>query len=157
MRLIPRRLQAAVGLSAIAAFGIVAALPASASAAQSASVHQLTGISGPGATRATSAAAFDQESCNGDVCMILYWNGSSSDFNIFVGANSNAFFGYFHLSGPGGPFSPANTPTEEWAAHGLSGGDYYTWTVSGVPQAGGYCEGAFQDGVSLGKACVTYP
>lgn len=146
------RLQAALGLSAIAAFGMLTALPASASAAQSASVHQLAA-----AHVAAPAASFDKESCNGDVCMILDWDGSSADFNVFVGANSNAFVGYFHLSGPGGPFSPANTPTEGWNAHGLSGGDFYTWIVGGHPQDGKYCESAFQNGVSIGKACVTYP
>ena len=146
------RLQAALGLSAIAAFGILTALPAAASAAQPASAHQLAA-----AHVAAPAAAFDEESCNGDACMILDWNGSSANFNIFVGANSNAFVGYFHLSGPGGPFKPANTPTETWNAHGLSGGDYYTWTVIGHPQDGTYCESAFQNGVSIGKACVPYP
>jgi hypothetical protein len=145
MMLMSRRLKAAVGLSAIAALGVLAASPASASAAPSAGVHQ-----------AVSAKGFGQESCNGDVCMILYWDGTDNYFYIYVGANSNPFDGYFHLSGPGGPFSPANTPTEEWKAHGLSENDFYTWQVSGVPQDGMYCESAWQDGVSLGKACVDY-
>jgi hypothetical protein len=173
MMTMARRLQApTAGVSAIAAFVVLAVLPASASAAEPASVHQLAGahataparadgstgtaISGAGGTHANSSASFDQEACNGDVCMILYWNGTSAYFTIEVGANSNTFYGYFHLSGPGGPFSPANTPTEQWNAHGLSTGDFAQLTIEGQPQSGTYCESAWQDGASLGKACVPY-
>jgi hypothetical protein len=42
------------------------------------------------------------------------------------------------------------------AAVGLSA-SLSVMVVVGDPQSGTYCESAFQDGVSIGKACIPHP
>jgi hypothetical protein len=110
-------------------------------------------------THASVSAAPDfksPEECGGDVCMVLTVNGSPAGAEIVAGANSNTFTGYFHMTGPGGPFDPANSPTKTWAAHGLGSGNDDFASQRLAPDHGTYCVSAFQGGVSIGKACATY-
>jgi hypothetical protein len=96
--------------------------------------------------------------CNGDACMVLQVTGSPAHAFVIAGANSEAFQGYFHISGPGGPFP--NSQTKTWAAHGLGSGndDYHTAALD--PDHGTYCVTAFASDSSpdqsLGKVCGTY-
>lgn len=137
----------------LAAIGLTAALSCSALAASA-------GASASTATaRVPMSAAPDfksPEECNGDVCMFLVVNGSpTAHAFIIAGANSNTFFGYFHISGPGGPFSPANSATETWPAHGLGSGNHSWHSMPLSPLHGTYCATAIIAN-SIGKACATY-
>lgn len=111
-------------------------------------------------TRTLVSAAPDfksPEECSGDVCMFLIVNGSPTAHAFIVaGANNNPFTGYFHISGPGGPFSPANSPTENWPANGNGSGNDSWHSQALAPLHGTYCASAIQNGVSIGKACATF-
>jgi len=142
-----RRRLAAIGLTAALTCGALAGTAVASASTASA--------------RASASAAPNFKSpteCDGDVCMVLVVNGDPLGAQIVAGANSNGFTGYFHISGPGGPFSPANSPTENWPAHGMGSGNH-DWPSLRLPaEHGTYCASAFRssDGANLGKACATY-
>src|SRR5215475_7593460 len=64
-------------------------------------------------TRTPVAPSFKSPTkCSGDVCMVFQVTGTPAQAAIFAGANSHDFTGYFHISGPGGPYQPANSQTK---------------------------------------------
>lgn len=135
----------------LAAIGLIAALAGGAWAAPASASGSTAAARAP-----ISAPDFKSpEKCGGDVCMVLTVNGSPAQAFIVAGANSNTFFGYFHISGPGGPFQPANSPTETWKAHGIGSGNDDWASQPLPPNHGTYCVGAFISN-RIGKACATY-
>jgi hypothetical protein len=138
----------------LAVIGLIAILSSGALATASAVASASTGTA---RTPISAVPDFKSpEECNGDVCMVLTVNGTPQGAEIVAGANSNTFTGYFHISGPGGPFNPANSPTETWKMNGIGSGNDDWPSQRLAPLHGTYCVSAFQEGSSLGKACATY-
>jgi hypothetical protein len=150
------RRRLAIGLAAALSCGALA-VPAVASAS-ALTVHTRTSAS---QTRTSVTPSFKSPTeCGGDVCMVFQVTGSPAQADIIAGANGHGFTGYFHISGPDGPYSPANSPTRTWAANGLthnSDWGFTNITASAPVPNGTYCASAIQQGgSSIGKACFTY-